>query len=114
MEDDLPQVALPLTETDFQIINCTRDEFSNLILGLPEITKPYVVNATHRLAECEWVTSKLEDEVARRGPPVAQEGLLSLQIYLLLTCADTLGHVFGAHGVRQRFDNFFSNLPRGA
>jgi hypothetical protein len=73
--------------------------------------RKYVENATHRLAEIEWIIDKLQEEVNKHQPPVVQEGILSLQIYLLLTCADTLGHVFIQGGVGARIREFFSHLP---
>lgn len=106
-------LMMPLPETDYQVMNCSHNELFEIVQGLPEETRYYVGNATHRLAETDWITRKLDEEVrSSRGAVVAQEGLLSLQIYLLLTCADTLGHVHVAGSVRQRFRAFFRNLPQ--
>ena len=110
----MPQVPMPLPQTDYQTMDCSHNEFFETVQGLPGETQYYVVNATHRLAEVDWITRRLEEEVSNRGAPVVQEGLLSLQMYLLLTCADTLGHTHVAGGVGQRFRAFFSNLPQEA
>lgn len=110
----MPQVVMPLPETDYQTMDCSRNEFFESVQSLPPQTKDYVVNVTHRLAEVHWITRRLEEEVSNRRAPVAQEGLLSLQIYLLLTCADTLGHTHVAGAVGQRFRAFFSKLPEEA
>jgi hypothetical protein len=95
-------------------MDCSYNEFFKTVQGLPGETQYYVVNATHRLAEVDWITRRLEEEVSSRGSPVVQEGLLSLQMYLVLTCADTLGHTHVAGGVGQRFRAFFNNLPQEA
>lgn len=110
----MPQVEIPLTQTDYQIMNCSHNQFFEILQGLSQETHYYVVNATHRLAEVDWITRKLEEDVRRGRTPVAQEGLLALQIYLLLTCADALGHAYATGGVRQRFRAFFKNLPQEA
>jgi hypothetical protein len=110
----MPRVPMPLPEADYQIMNCSASEFFQIVQGLAEETQYYVVNATHRLAEVEWITRRLEEDIINRGEPVVQEGLLSLQMYLLLTCADTLGHIHIAGGVGPRFRAFFGNLPQEA
>jgi hypothetical protein len=110
----MPEVPMPLPQTDYQTMGCSHNEFFETVQGLPRDTQYYVVNATHRLAEVDWITRRLEEEVSNHGGPVVQEGLLSLQMYLLLTCADTLGHTHVADGVAQRFRAFFSNLPHKA
>ena len=104
-------MPMPLPESDYYLMNCPRDEFLNLLPTLQEKTRYYVANTTYRLAETEWIARKLEEEVKRGAAPVAHEGLLSLQIYLLLTCADTLGHLYATGGVGDRFKSFFKNLP---
>jgi hypothetical protein len=111
----MQQIDMPLPITDYQTMNCDRHRVFETIRRLPQATQLHVNNATHRLAEVDWITCKLEDEIKRSGPPRPQEGLLSLQIYLLLTCADTLGHVYVAsRQVRKRFREFFENLPQDA
>src|SRR5262245_45435534 len=103
------QVPMPLSQADYKTMNCSWQVFSERVFSLPEVVQYHVINSTHRLAEVEWLSSKLEDEVRTRGTPVVQEGLLSLQIYLLLTCADGLGHIHhsASGGVGQRFRAFF-------
>ena len=86
-----------------------------LLMGTdPQDTQYYVINATHRLAEVDWITRKLEEQIRTKGAPVVQEGLLSLQLYLLLTCADTLGHIYTTDGVGKRFREFLDKLPQEA
>lgn len=110
----LPQVPMPLPETDYQAMNTSHSEFFDIVQHLPAETQYYVVNTTHRLAEVDWITRKREEQVRTRGAPTVQEGILSLQMYLLLTCADTLGHIHSTGGVGQRFREFFKNLPQEA
>jgi len=110
----MPPLLKLLPENDYQTINCSRNEFFQAAQGLSAERQYYVVNTTHRLAEVDWITTRLEEEVRAGKEPVAQEGLLSLQIYLLLTCADTLGHIYTPGGVEKRFRAFFSNLPQDA
>lgn len=107
----VPPIPMPLPGADYQTMNCSANDFSRKLSSLPEETQYYVVNATHRLAEVDWITRRLEEDISTSGPPVVQEGLLSLQMYLLLTCADALGHIRVAGGVGARFRKFFSNLP---
>jgi hypothetical protein len=95
-------------------MNCSCQEFFQIVQDLPDNLQYYVTNTTHRLAEADWIARKLEEDVRAAKPPVGQEGLLSLQIYLLLTCADALGHAYCAGGVRARFWGFFRNLPPDA
>lgn len=110
----MSKLDMPLPQTDYQTMNCSSNEFFDIVRGLPEKTRNYVANTTRRLAEVHWITRKLDEDVRRSRPPVAQEGLLSLQIYLLLTCADTLGHTYDSGRVGQRFRAFFRNLPQEA
>jgi hypothetical protein len=110
----MPQVQMPLAEPDFATLGCSRARFDQVLQALPETTRHYATNATHRLAEVEWITQNLEREVKTTGGPVTHEGLLSLQVYLLLTCADTLGRLYIEDGVRKRFNAFFTNLPDDA
>jgi len=110
----MPPVLKLLPETDYQTMKCSRTQFFQVAQGLPAELHYYVANTTHRLAEVDWITSRLEEEVRAGNEPVAQEGLLSLQIYLLLTCADALGHTYCAGGARARFRAFFRELPQDA
>lgn len=107
---------MPLPLNDYNVINCPRREFFTIWSDLPERTKYYVANSTHRLAEVTWITEALDkDIITSNTTPVIQEGLLSLQMYLLSTCADALGHVVGTgNGVGQRFRSFFAYLPQDA
>jgi len=107
----MPQVQMPLAETDYATLGRPRAQFDQILEALPDNTRYYAANATHRLAEVEWITQNLEREVKATGGPVTHEGLLSLQVYLLLTCADTLGHLYVEDGVKKRFKAFFTNLP---
>ncbi len=108
----MPQIPMPLSDSDYQIMNTSWNGLTTILETLPPETQYYVTNATHRLAEVEWITCKLEQEITKnRGVPTVQEGLLSLQMYLLLTCADTLGHLYHSGGVGQRFREFFRSLP---
>jgi len=107
----MPQVQMPLAETDYATLGCSRAGFDQALEALPETTRYYATNATNRLAEVEWITQNLEREVKATGGPVTHEGLLSLQLYLLLTCADTLGHLYIEGRVRKRFNAFFTKLP---
>jgi hypothetical protein len=115
LEGKLPRPPMPLPESDYRAMNTSDDEFFQLVLPLPELTQFYVTNATHRLAEVDWLTRTLEEQVRTSRAPVCQEGLLSLQLYLLLTCADTLGHHYSCTGgVWERFKAFFHELPQEA
>ncbi len=107
---------MPLPETDYQIMNLTNHDFWEILWKLPKETQYFVINSTNRLAEVDWIIQKLEGEAKRGNPPIVQQGLLSLQIYLLLTCADALGHVYSNKNtsVGERFRNFFRNLPQEA
>lgn len=112
----MPLTPMPLPETDYQIMNLSSSEFWEVLWTLPKEIQYYVINSTNRLAEVDWIIENLEREVMRNSPPVVQQGLLSLQVYLLLTCADTLGHIYSNKnaGVGKRFRNFFKNLPQEA
>lgn len=111
----MPQIPMPLSDSDYQVMGTSWKNFTAILETLSPETQYYITNTTHRLAEVEWVTRKLEQEITRnRSAPVVQEGLLSLQMYLLLTCADTLGHLYNSGGVGQRFREFFRNLPLDA
>jgi len=110
----MSQVPMPLPETDYQVMNTSYNELFEIVQHLPPETQYYVINTTHRLAEVDWITRKLEEQIRTRSAPTVQEGMLSLQMYLLLTCADTLGHVYITGGVGQRFREFFKNLPQEA
>lgn len=105
---------MPLPDTDYAVMNCSWNELFNCWQSLPEQTQYYVANTTHRLAEVDWLARTLDEHVRRGHGPVAQEGILSLQVYLLLTCADTLGHLYASGGVGVRFKGFFRNLPQDA
>lgn len=103
---------MPLSESDYQTMNCPYREFLDVVGRLPEKTQSCVVNATHRLAEVEWLTRKQEEDVRLGNSSIVHEGLLSLQIYLLLSCADNLGHVLTkSTKVGDRFKAFFRHLP---
>jgi hypothetical protein len=109
------RTEMPLPAEDCQTMNCKPSQVFETIRRLPAATQPHVKAATHRLSEVHWITDRLEKEIKRRGRPIAQEGLLSLQVYLLLTCADTLGHVYiTSGGVGKRFKAFFDKLPQDA
>jgi hypothetical protein len=110
----MPQTPMPLPETDYRVMNTSRNEFFEIAQHLPPGTQYYVINATHRLAEVDWVTRKLEEQIRTKDAPVVQEGLLSLQLYLLLTCADSLGHIYSTGDVGKRFSEFFGKLPQEA
>jgi len=110
----MPQIPMPLSDEALKILRCNHDDYYRLIHTMQDPAKQYVENATHRLAEIEWIVDKLQEEVNKHQPPVVQEGILSLQIYLLLTCADTLGHIFIQGGVGRRIEEFFSRLPNEA
>jgi hypothetical protein len=110
----MPQTPMPLPEADCQVMNTPRNEFFETTQHLPQRTQRYVINATHRLAEADWITCRLEEQIATGSAPIVQEGLLSLQLYLLLTCADTLGHVCSPEGPSKRFSAFFNKLPQEA
>jgi hypothetical protein len=110
----MPQIPMPLPETDYQVMNTSHNELFEITQHLPQDTRYYVINATHRLAEVDWITRKLEEQIRTKGAPVVQEGLLSLQLYLLLTCADALGHIYSTNGVGKRFREFFDKLPQEA
>jgi len=113
----MPRTPMPLPEEDYTAVNISSyNEFFEITQHLPQPIRHYIVNATHRLAEVDWITRRLEKEIrTTMAPPIVQEGLLSLQLYLLLTCADTLGHVYGsAGGVGKRFRAFFEELPQDA
>ncbi len=110
----MPQIPMPLSDESLIILRCNHDDYFHLINTMQDPDKQYVENATHRLAEIEWIIDKLQEEVNKHRPPIVQEGILSLQIYLLMTCADTLGHIFTQGGVRQRIREFFSHLSNDA
>jgi hypothetical protein len=110
----MPQIPMPLSDEALKILRCNHNDYYRLIHAMQDPGKQYVMNSTHRLAEIEWIIEKLQEEVNKHQPPVIQEGILSLQIYLLLTCADTLGHIYIQGGVAQRIDEFFSHLPNEA
>jgi hypothetical protein len=105
---------MPLPDTDHVAMNCPRNDFYDRVYSLPEKTQQYIANTTHRLAEIDWITRTLEDQVRSDRSPVTHEGILSLQVYLLLTCADTLGHLSAGGRVGARFRGFFENLPSDA
>lgn len=107
------QVPMPLPATDYHVMKTSHADFSGIIRCCSQDTQHYVINATHRLAEVHWLTRTLDEQVKAGKGPVANEGILSLQLYLLLTCADTLGHIH-ATGVGKRFKGFFDNLSRDA
>jgi hypothetical protein len=105
---------MPLPPCDYQTMNTSVHVFPGYIQSLPQSIRERVIGATHRLAEVEWISCALENQIRTKSPPVAQEGLLSLQLYLLLTCADSLGHIQKSAGVGERFKAFFANLPQDA
>lgn len=110
----MPLGLAPFSDTDHRVMGY-RDSvaFFEQVQTLAPERQRFVVNITHRLADVEWLTRTLDDQVCRGRGAVITEGLLSLQFYLLLTCADTLGHVCSAkHGVKERFRVFFETLPQ--
>jgi hypothetical protein len=110
----MPQAPILLPEADYQIMNTSYNQFFEIAQNLPPEIQYFITNATHRLAEVDWITCKLEEQIRGRGAPVVQEGILSLQLYLLLTCADNLGHIYITDGVEKRFRKFFKELPQEA
>lgn len=110
----MPKVPMPLPDNDYQIMNTPLRDFYTVLQSLPQETRNYVTNATHRLAEVAWIARTLEQAIVTGTRPLVQEGLLSLQMYLLLTCADALGHLYNSGGVGQRFREFFRMLPLDA
>jgi hypothetical protein len=112
----MPEAGLhPLPDSDYQIMGCTEEQFEERVYALPEDQRRFVLNANHRLATVYWLTSRLDQEVRTAVHAGPTESLLSLQVYLLLTCADTLGHI-GAPGAGPgaRFRGFFDELPERA
>jgi len=103
---------MPLSQSDYGILGYSHTAFYEKIQSLSEETRHYIVNATQRLTEAEWVSRKIDKDILSGTVPIAHEGLLSLLLYLLITCADVLGHTYSKKGVGQRFRLFFLNLPQ--
>ena len=109
----MPLTLAPLERQDYGVMGYPDHEaFFTEVNALGAEDQKYVVNATVRLADVDWLARTLDEQVRDlRGPPLA-EGLLSLQRYLLLTCADALGHLSAAGGhTKRRFETFFLRLP---
>jgi hypothetical protein len=88
------------------------DKFSADVMRLNETHRRFVINVTVRLADIDWLSQTLDEHVRQGGGPPVKVGLLSLQIYLLLTCADILGHItVGGRKAGKRFKAFFQDLP---
>lgn len=107
---------MPLNSDDYQVMNCNHNQLFEKWNALPEEDQQYyVANTTNRLAVVNWLVKTLEEQAAAQTAPVVQEGALSLQMYLLTTCADALGHIVSsANGVGQRFRDFFDFLSLAA
>ncbi|HRF50605.1 MAG TPA: hypothetical protein PLC98_23455 [Anaerolineales bacterium] len=103
-------VPMPLSQADYSLMGFSSSQaFDSAFNQLAPSRQHYLSNVTHRMAEVEWLTDTLDNEVIANRAPLAQEGILSLQVYLLLTCADALGHtlVVSRGGVGARFQAFF-------
>jgi hypothetical protein len=112
----MPQVIAPLPHEEYALMGYVgHDAFFHDVNRIEDPTQRFIINATHRLADALWLAEKLDEDVSQgRGPAVA-EGLLSLQLYLLLTCGDTLGHIKRRRGTpKDRFVGFFLHLPSSA
>lgn len=111
----MPQTPMPLSDRSLNILNCDTIKYFKAIERMDCPNKQYVANATNTLAQIEWIMDKLQEEVKRGNLPVVREGILWLQIYLLMSCADALGHVLiPAGGVEKRSKEFFLSLPEKA
>lgn len=87
------------------------DQVPKLISTISSEEQEHIKNAVQRLNDVRWLSSALDADVVKKGGQLIQEGLLSNQFYLLLTCADTLGYIYiKEYHVRERFESFFSNL----
>lgn len=75
-----------------------------------EPNKSYIINTSQRIFDSKWISRNVAHEIQQGLRIGFHEGLLSISLYLLLTCADTLGHIYATGGVRQRFNSFFNNL----
>lgn len=101
-----------LPATDYAAMGYSRSEFEHLVETIEPDQQRYITHTIYRLAEVYWLTSTVEENVLKRGIPPTHEGLLSLQMYLLLTCADKLGWVYDPQAETQaRFEAFFHKLP---
>lgn len=110
----MANLPMPLSVFDCDVMNCSNESFRQRLALLPDDKQRYVVNVTHRLLEVDWLTRTLETYVVSKGSLVGHEGLLSMQVYLLLTCADALGHIYvpgNKSQVDRRFKSFFEHLP---
>lgn len=112
----MPLGLAPLSNKDYQVMGYhDRNVFSDHVYNLDEANQRFVINATHRLADTVWLARTLDDQVQRMRGPAITEGLLSLQFYLLLTCADTMGHICSrSQRVGTRFRAFFQTLSQEA
>ena len=112
----MPLVMDPLERQDCQVMDY-RDyaSFYTDVMRLKEPHQQFVINVTVRLADIDWLSRTLDHRVRQGGGQRVKEGLLSLQIYLLLTCADTLGHItVDSPRAVKRFKAFFQGLPPDA
>lgn len=112
----MPQGIAPLPDEEYALMGYVgHDVFLDDVNSIEGPQQRFIINAAHRLADAGWLAEKLDEDVSRhKGPPVV-EGLLSLQLYLLLTCADTLGHIDHPHDKpKERFWGFFLDLPCSA
>jgi hypothetical protein len=113
-----------LGERDYQVIGLDYYSLVKLVEQLPDRNKWWIENVTHILAFVGWLQCVLDAErtdsqkvpwqrnirVRDKLPNKAFDQALWTQFYLLLTCADALGHldVCGARKeVEKRFDAFW-------
>src|SRR4051794_10145491 len=101
---------MPLPESDYVSIGVSGWGLFDWIQAAPADVASMVCAATHRLAEVGWLSETLDAQVRRGDGPVVAEGLLSLQIYGLLSCADSLGRIY-LQDAGRRFREFFRSLP---
>lgn len=109
----MPLVLRPPEDSDFPLLGLGgSNRLDDVVNGLPKPDRYYVVNTFERLYDVAWIASELDEDVGKQVGVVGAESILSLQMYLLLTCADVLGHIHlpKANGVRNRFYAFFENL----
>jgi hypothetical protein len=112
----MPSVVAALPPEDYTVMGYAgHDGFNDDVYSIVGPPQRFIVNATRRLADVDWLSGTLDEQVRRDCGPSGPEGLLSLQMYLLLTCADTLGHIsHPKYGTRGRFRGFFLGLPASA
>jgi hypothetical protein len=104
-----------LSNQDLEIIGCDHSEFIGLLKKVEGSRQQYIENVGARLMDLDWLKRKIDAETKRDASPFFSEGLFSLQIYLLVTCADTLGHISCREGrPTERVQSFFSELPESS